>query len=93
MSTYLITYDLDTTDYGDRSEDHTSIREVVKGYKTWAKITESCYAVKTEESAKEVRNNIKALLKEGDRLFVLKSAGVAAWHNVICRNEWLKEHI
>jgi len=32
-------------------------------------------------------------LSEGSRLIVVESANEAAWRNVICRNEWLKEHI
>ena len=43
--------------------------------------------------ASEIRDEIAEHIREGSRLIVVESANEAAWRNVICRNEWLKEHI
>jgi hypothetical protein len=60
---------------------------------TWAKITESCWAVVYEGKSTEIRDNLKKDLGKGDRLFVIKSSGIAAWSNTICKSEWLKDNL
>jgi len=90
LSAYLIAYDL----RGDAdSSRYEALQEAIKAYGTWAHVTESCWIIVTEEKAKEVRDGLAQWVTPGDRLFVLKSASVAAWRNVICRSEWLKENI
>lgn len=87
MKCYIITYDL--VNQGN----YTKLHSLLKDYGTWAKITESTWAVVTKQSAKEVRANLRNVLDYDDRLFVIKSGGEAAWKNVICKNEWLKKHL
>ncbi len=89
MSCYLITYDLKS----GSSSDYTDLHEQIKSYGTWAKITESCWAVLSDKKSSEVRDHLKGYLDSGDRLFVAKSSGIAAWSNVICKSEWLKENL
>lgn len=89
MSAYVITYDLKQS--GSRS--YESLYEAIKSYKTWAHITESCWAIVTDQKCAEVRDFLGKELAEGDRLFVVKSANVASWRNVICKNQWLKDNI
>ncbi len=93
MSCYIITYDLVSGPSESRRADYDAIKELIKSYGTWAKITESCYAIVSEKKASEVRDHIKTVLRSSDRLFVLKSSGIAAWSNVICRSTWLKEKL
>jgi hypothetical protein len=78
---------------GADSDDYQSLYEVIKSYGTWAHITESTWAIVTTESSTDVRAKLGQELKSGDRLFVIKSSGIAAWRNVICKNEWLKENL
>jgi hypothetical protein len=85
VKTYIISYDL----VGSRRYD--SLYEELKSFKTWAKITESTWAITTDLSAVEVRDRLSAVLDSNDRLFVVKSGVEAAWSNVICKNEWLKK--
>ena len=73
--------------------DYESLYEAFKSYGTWAKITESTWAVVTDKDHKQVRDHIGKFLPDGSRLFVVQSAGVAAWRNVICRDQWLKDHL
>jgi hypothetical protein len=87
MACYIISYDVrEGGDYGP-------LIAAIKEYGAWARITQSSWAVVSEGSSKQIRDNLAAHLAEGDRLFVVKSGTEAAWQNVLCRNEWLKEHL
>lgn len=87
MKTYLISYDM------AEGGEYNALYEAIKAYGTWAHITESLFAVKTEMTAKQVRDDLCQYLPEGSRLVVIKSGTEGAWRNVICRNEWLKKHL
>lgn len=87
MSTYIISYDM------AEGGDYTSLYDAIKSYGTWAHITESTWAVVTEKTQVELRDHIGSLLPTGSRVFVIKSASVGAWRNVICSNEWLKKNL
>ena len=93
MSSYIITYDLIQNNDENRSDDYTNLREVIKSYGTWAKVTESCYAIVSEKKSTEIRDHLKNHLKSDDRIFVVKTSGIAAWRNVICKDEWLKKNL
>jgi hypothetical protein len=87
MNCYIITYDLR---FGGN---YTSLHNAIKTYGTWAKITESTWAVVTQQSAIALRDNLLKYIDNNDRLFVIKSGGEAAWINIMCNNEWLQKHI
>ncbi|WP_321343436.1 CRISPR-associated protein Cas2 [uncultured Draconibacterium sp.] len=87
MKTYLISYDL------AEGGDYEALYEDIKAYGTWAHITESLWAVKTENSAKEVRDDLAKHFPEGSRYFVIKSGFEAAWNNVMCSSDWLKKNL
>jgi hypothetical protein len=89
MSCYIISYDLK-----EAGEDYyESLIAAIKAYKTWAHITESTWAVVTDENQKLIRDSLARLVPEGSRLFVIKSGTAAAWKNVMCRNQWLKDNL
>ncbi|MCX7637779.1 MAG: hypothetical protein N2044_08050 [Cyclobacteriaceae bacterium] len=86
-NTFIISYDLvDGADY-------TGLWNALKEYGTWARITESTWAIVTTQKATEVRDNLLQFIPEGGRIFVVKSGSVAAWRNVICSNDWLKKNL
>ena len=87
MPAFFITYDLTAGD----SADYEELYKAIKSYGTWARITESSWTVVTEDDVKTVRDNLMQFMHDNDRLFVLKSGVAAAWHNVRCRNSWLKK--
>lgn len=87
MTCYIISYDI--TEGGD----YGALIAAIKAYGTWAHITESTWAVVTDTSHTEVRDDLGKYLPAGSRLFVVKSGAVAAWRNVICRDQWLKENL
>jgi hypothetical protein len=85
--TYLISYDLkDATDYGH-------LYEYIKGFGTWAHITESLWAVRTEKSAETIRDEIVNIVENGSSIFVIKSGVESAWIHVKCTNEWLQRNL
>jgi hypothetical protein len=90
VNSYLVTYDVRDP---STPEVYEELHKAIKSYGTWAHITESCWAVLSEKSAIEIRDHLLQTLRAQDRLFVLQSARVAAWRNVICRGEWLKENV
>lgn len=91
MNSILIEYDV-SSDVGADAVYH-ALREAITAYGTWAHISKSCWAIKTTQSAAEVRDALLRLMRPQDRLFVVQTAHVAAWNNVMCTNEWLREHI
>jgi len=84
---YLISYDMAE---GGNYED---LYGAIQAYGTWAHITDSLFAVVTEQSAKKIRENLVEYFPKGSRLFIVKSGTEAAWRNVMCSNKWLKEKL
>jgi len=67
--------------------------DAVKTYGTWARITESTYAVVTDATPTEVRDFLVQFLHPDDRIFVMKSGGSAAWRKAMPKNDWLKKFL
>ncbi len=89
MSCYIISYDLRKRNQSD----YQSLYKAIKAYGTWARITDSTWAIVTDESAVEIRDYLLKNIDEDDRLFVVKSGVEAAWQEVRCRNEWLRKQL
>lgn len=87
MATYIISYDL------RKNRNYDGLYGAIKSYGTWAKITESTWAIKTSSTAVQVRDHLGSVTDKDDRIFVVKSGVEAAWRNAIAKNEWLKEHL
>lgn len=84
---YIISYDIRT------GGDYEPLYEAIKSYGTWARIVNSTWAVVTDQSAKEIREFLRAFIGPQDRLFVIRSGVEAAWMNVRCRPQWLKDNL
>ena len=89
MPTYIISYDLKEAS----TEQYEILYDKIKGYGTWAHITESTWAIVTEQKAPEIRDYMCSNIPEGSTMFVLKSGVASAWKNVLCKNEWLKNNL
>lgn len=87
MKCYLISYDL------INQRDYDSLHEAIKSYGTWAKITESFWAIVTTQSSTQIRDYLKKFMDNDDRIFVIKSGSEAAWTNSLASNEWLKKNL
>ena len=73
--------------------DYSSLYNAIKSYGTWAKITESSWAIVTDQTAIQVRDFLLNSIDGDDRLFVAKYGGAAAWQNVIAKNEWFHQNL
>jgi hypothetical protein len=87
MKTYLISYDMAS------GGDYESLFNAIKKYSAWAHITESLWAIKTDKSAVDIRDEISKYFPNGSRYFVIASGTESAWNGVICSNEWLKNNL
>ena len=87
MPRYIITYDLSKPgrNYGD-------LYKRIKSYSTWAKITESSWAVSTDRTAEQIRDNLKEALDSNDKL-LMGLLGRSAWSGLTKElTDWLKEN-
>ena len=88
MSSKIIEYDLRKP-----GRDYDALYEAIKSYGTWAHVTESTWFIKTDDSCVQVRDKLMQAMDSNDRLFVASLTGEAAWHNVICKSDFLKEQL
>lgn len=88
MSSKIIEYDLCSP-----GRNYNELYDAIKSYSVWAHITESTWFVKTSDSCVMVRDNLSKHIDNNDRLFVAELTGTAAWHNVICNNQYIKDNL
>lgn len=88
MTCYIISYDL-----LQKGRDYGSLYAAIKAYGVWAHINDSVWAVVTQQTAIQVRDNLLSHIHPEDRVFVIKSGVEAAWSNALCDSNWLKEHL
>ncbi len=65
----------------------------LKSYERWAQILDSTWAVVSNQSAAEIRDELWDMLDPDDGIFVLESGREAAWQDVRCENKWLRDHL
>ena len=84
---YVIAYDVaDGADY-------ERLHGAIKDCGTWAHVTESTWAIVTDQSAEQIVNYLGDYVPQGSRLFVIRSGLESAWQDVICRGKWLKKYL
>lgn len=83
---YLITYDLHAP-----VQNYEPLIKAIKGYGKWAKIGQSSWAVKTEQSAISVRDNLEQHIDRNDKLFVCAFSEWASWGLSEEVTDWLKK--
>lgn len=88
MSPKIIEYDLRQPD-----RDYDALHSAIKSYSTWGRVTESTWFIKTDETCVQVRDKLMGLMDANDRLFVGELSGVAAWHDTICKGQFLKDNL
>ena len=88
MSSKIVEYDLRQPD-----RNYDALYNAIKGYGTWAHVTESTWFIKTDETCVQVRDKLMELMDNNDRLFVGELSGTAAWHNTICEGQFLKDNL
>ncbi len=85
MARYLITYDL-------RNErDYDELYDAIKTYEQWVHILESVWAVKSEDSAAEIKENLSQHADGDNGLLIANWPSGASWTNINCTLEELAE--
>lgn len=89
MKTYLVCYDLNRP-----GQDYAKLIEAIKSHSNWWHHLDSTWIIKTNRSAFEVCEHLKAYIDSTDELLVIEGTRDAAW---IGFNEkgssWLKENL
>ena len=88
MYSFIVTYDLNGS--GKNYEDLIS---EIKTYSKWAHINESVWFLKSDKSCKEIRDSLLNYRDKDDSSFVAKLTGAAAWHNTMCKNQFIKDNL
>ncbi|MBO1087805.1 CRISPR-associated protein Cas2 [Enterococcus hirae] len=88
MKSYIVSYDLNNS--GKNYEDLIS---KIKTYSRWAHVNESVWFLKSDKGCVAIRDELLAQIDNDDSLFVAELTGVAAWHNVICKSQYLKDYL
>lgn len=84
----IVTYDLRSP-----GRDYNSLYEYLKSFPEWARITESTWFISSAKECIEIRDELDALTDSNDRIFVAELTGTAAWGNVMCDSDYLKENL
>ena len=89
MKCYIVTFDTES------EETLKLIKQTLKSYNIYCPINRSCWAIKTDESAVQIRDKLMAILDDSDRIFVVRSGTEAAWYNSFGdkNDEWLKDNL
>lgn len=82
---YLINYDLINP-----GQNYDDLIAAIKAYGTWAKISRSCWAIKTSQTAVEIRDTLKNHLDSNDILFVCDFDNWASYNLSKEVTDWLK---
>ncbi|MCW7475638.1 hypothetical protein [Leptospira levettii] len=86
--TYIISYDIPK-----KNQNYEKVYDYLKGFGTWAHITESLWGIKSEKSASEIRDDLVKIAGTEANIFVLRSGVESAWKNVLCSNKWLQDNL
>lgn len=84
MSQYLINYDL-----MNPGRDYSSLIATIKGYGSWAKICDSCWAISTNSTCVDIRDHLKKYIDPNDRLFVCAFGNWASYNLPKDVADWL----
>jgi hypothetical protein len=83
MAVYLITYDL------NRETTRPPIVDRIKAYGDWAMLSESSYAISTNQTAEQVYANLQALLDQNDQIYIITLKKPWYGYGPKQVNEWL----
>lgn len=67
----------------------------LKAYGTFCPVNATCWALVTDQTAAQVRDNLMAAIPASDKIFVVRSGTEAAWRTTYGdkHSEWLKNHL
>ncbi len=87
MNSFIISYDL------NNEKDYSKLITEIESYSNAAKINKSVWFINSQNESSEIRNNLIDYIDSDDSLFIAKLTGQAAWRNVICSSQHLKDYL
>jgi CRISPR/Cas system-associated endoribonuclease Cas2 len=87
MAVLLITYDLNSP-----GQKHAKLLEKVKQY-NWARLSESSYAIETDESPQQVFDSLRPITDQNDNLYVINLKRPYAGFGPQDVNDWLESKL
>lgn len=84
MPAYIITYDLNR-----EITRPPLLKQIKDSYPSWAKLSESSYAVSTHETAAQIFDRLKPLIDANDNLYIIPLKKPWAGYGPKEVNEWL----
>ena len=88
MRCFIVTYELKQPRHH-----YVDFIDKLKSYEQWSQILEATWAVVTDQTAAEIRDELWELLDPDDGILILESSREAAWQDVRCENQWLHDHL
>ncbi len=86
---YVIVYDL--KEHDSRYDD---LIARIKNIGNWARLGESCYLVETDDTAVQIRDNLKGVVNGNGKLYVGRVEAPAAWLGMPDSvSQWIKEKL
>lgn len=87
MSSFLISYDLIS------DKDYSKLYEAIRNYGSFAHVLESVWIIKSSNSSKDIRDNLRSYIDNNDKLFVAKLNGESAWLNLSKEvSDWIHQN-
>jgi len=89
MKSYIIGYDLNKS-----GQNYNSLIEQIKNLGVWCHCLDSTWIIKSDSTAKEIRDYLKNFIDSNDELLIACLSGEAAWigFSNVCSN-WLKDNL
>lgn len=87
MATLLISYDLNKP-----GKDYNDLLKTIKSY-AWARLSESSYAIKTDQTPSQTFNKLKPYLDQNDTLYVINLKKPYSGQGPNDVNDWLENNL
>lgn len=88
MSTLIVTYDLNK-----ETKRPPLLADLKKLYPSWARLSESSYAISTSSTPKQVFDSLKKHLDDNDNLYVITLTHPYWGHGSQDVNDWLANNL
>ena len=89
MACYIVTFETKSAPSREK------VKDALMSYGSYCPVHEYCWAIMTDDKAIQIRDKIKAVMADDDRLFVIRSGTEGAWVNSYGdkNNKWLKKNL
>lgn len=87
MAVYLVTYDL------NKETTRPKILDKIRAYEGWARLSESSYAISTNQTSDQVYANLKTMIDGNDQLYIITIKRPYSGFGPKEINEWLEKNL